>query len=866
MSVVPGSAKQEVCGYTGAGETDCLLPVVPVKVKSRNSGRSIETYAFMDPRSTATFCTADLRKKLNEKGKLTRISLSTMGENNAGEQKLITSYLLTDLEVCNLEGEEYLQLLKGFTHSNIPVQRENIPSQQHLQKWSYLSDVNSPHINANVGLLIGANNSKLMEPWHVINSQEEGPYAVKTVLGWMVCGPVTNENTLFRGKTAHYGVNRVAVEEVEQLLIQQYNKDFPERLYDDKEEMSQEDKLFMQSVQKTTKFTDGHYCVGLPLRDKDVKMANNRCVAEQRAAALKRKLMKNKEFLEDYRRFMDSILEKGYAMEVPQDQLSRDDNRVWYVPHHGVYHPKKKKIRVVFDCNATFQDVSLNGQLMQGPDLTNTLIGALMRFREEPIAMMADIESMFYQVRVPGTDADLLRFLWWPNGDLSAPVKDYRMVVHLFGATSSPSVASYALRRTAEDRRGTAAPEAMETVLRNFYVDYCLKSVATEEEAVALVKSLRYLCAEGGFSLTKWVSNSRRVLSSIPAELRATELKDLDLAQDDLPTERALGVQWCTFTYRIKSQDKPKTRRGILSVVNSTYDPLGFLVPLILPAKLLMRDLCKEKLGWDEDFSDSRTERWYKWLEDLTLVSGFSISRCVKPKNFGTTKVARLHHFSDASEVAYGTASYLVLENDKGRIHCSLAMGKSRVSLLKQITVPRLELTAAVVAVKVDRMLQEEMQIPLQQSIFWTDSTTVLKYIDSETARYKTFVANRITLIREATKPSQWRYVRTSQNPADKEQTLTDDSLQTFLCEVESIINGRPITSVSDDPCDIEPLTPNHLLLMKTQPNMPPGIFNKDDLYARKRWRQWNCEGEVADKNSTLERSVQKLCLLQEAM
>ncbi|TWW61443.1 hypothetical protein D4764_04G0000900 [Takifugu flavidus] len=288
-------------------------------------------------------------------------------------------------------------------------------------------------------------------------------------------------------------------------------------------------------------------------------MANNRCVAEQRAAALKRKLMKNKEFLEDYRRFMDTILEKGYAMEVPQDQLSRDDNRVWYVPHHGVYH-LKKKIRVVFDCNATFQDVPLNGQLMQGPDLTNKLIGALMRFREEPIAMMADIESMFYQVRVPGTDADLLRFLWWPN----------------------------------ERQKIEEAPQPQKPwkrFLRNFYVDDCLKSVATEEEAVALVKSLRDLCAEGGFSLTKWVSNSRRVLSSIPAELRATELKDLDLAQDDLPTERALGVQWCTFTYRIKSQDKPKTRRGILSVVNSTYDPLGFLVPLILPAKLLMRDL-----------------------------------------------------------------------------------------------------------------------------------------------------------------------------------------------------------------------------------------------------------------------------------
>lgn len=770
-SVTPSPVKEEVCGYTGAGETDCLLPVVPVKVKSRSSGRSIETYAFMDPGSTATFCTEDVRKRLNEKGKPTQISLSTMSQHEAGERALINSHLLTDLEVCSLDGEEYLWLPEVFTHSNIPVQRENIPSQQHLEKWSYLNEVSLPHLDVGVGLLIGANNSKAMEPWHVINSQEEGPYAVKTVLGWMVYGPVTNENPLVRGKTA-YSVNRIAVEEVEQLLIQQYNTDFPERLYDDKDEMSQEDKLFMESVQKSTKFIDGHYSVGLPLRDLDVKMPNNRCIAEQRAAGLKRKLMKNDSFLEDYKGFMESILEKGYAMEVPQDQLSRDDNRVWYVPHHGVYHPKKKKIRVVFDCNASFQEVSLNGQLMQGPDLTNTLIGALVRFREEPIAVMADIESMFYQVRVPETDADLLRFLWWPSGDLSAPMKEYRMMVHLFGATSSPSVASYALRRTAEDRRGTTTPEAVETVLHNFYVDDCLKSVATVEEAIVLVKDLSDLCAEGGFTLTKWVSNDRRVLSTIPTELRATELRDLNLTQDVLPIERALGVQWCTendvFTYNIKPQDKSKTRRGILSIVNSTFDPLGFLAPLILPAKLLMRDLCKEKLGWDEDIGDLRAEQWNKWLEDITLLSGFSIRRCVKPQDYGTTVVARLHHFSDASEVAYGTASYLVLMNDQGRIHCSLIMGKSRVSPLKQVTVPRLELTAAVVAVKVDRMLQGEMQIPLQQSIFWTDSTTVLKYIDNDTARYKTFVANRITLIREATKPSQWRYVRTSQNPADK--------------------------------------------------------------------------------------------------
>lgn len=185
---------------------------------------------------------------------------------------------------------------------------------------------------------------------------------------------------------------------------------------------------------------------------------------------------------------MTGIIEKGYAVMVPTKQLSRDDGRVWYIPHHGVYHPKKKKIRVVFDCTATFQGISLNDQLLQGPYLTNSLIGVLMRFREEPTALIADIESMFYQVKVPDEDADLLRFLWWPDGDLSQPMEEYRMMVHLFGATSSPSCASYALRRTAEDGGSKTTSEVVETVLRNFYVD---------DHAVALARDLRHLCSGG---------------------------------------------------------------------------------------------------------------------------------------------------------------------------------------------------------------------------------------------------------------------------------------------------------------------------------------------------------------------------------
>lgn len=297
---------------------------------------------------------------------------------------------------------------------------------------------------------------------------------------------------------------------------------------------------------------------------------------------------------------MEDVIAKNYAQKVPVEDLER---HVWYIPHHGVYHPKKKKIWVVFDCSATYQGSSLNQQLLQGPDLTSPLISVLTGFRMEPIALMADIESMFYQVRVPREDSDLLRFMRWPKGNINKDLEEFRMVVHLFGASSSPSCSNFALRKCAEDYRDLFLSRTTETVMNCFYVDDCLTSVPTESDAIQLHEELMEMCAKGGFHLTKWMSNNRKVLSAIPEEERVKEVKDLDLNHDMLPVERVLGVQWCaesdSFKFKVILKDRPFTRRGILSVVSSIYDPLGFLSPVVLVAKKILQDLCREKVGWD---------------------------------------------------------------------------------------------------------------------------------------------------------------------------------------------------------------------------------------------------------------------------
>ncbi|XP_059184653.1 uncharacterized protein LOC131967729 [Centropristis striata] len=653
----------------------------------------------------------------------------------------------------------------------MPVSSLNVPQQEDLVQWSYLKDVKLHNIDSGVDLLIGTDAPKVMEPWELINSQDEGPYAARTRVGWVINGPLRGGSSRSKSGCPAVTANRISVEHLQEMLVKQYNQDFNERSSEEKIEMSREDIKFMNVVSSSTELIGDHYCIDLPFRQSNPILPNNHCVAEQRLQSLKRKFDKNSQFKEEYVASVNDMLTQGYAEMVPADQLKQSDGKVWYIPHHGVYHPRKGKLRVVFDCGSTYKGTSLNCHLLQGPDLTNSLIGVLIRFRQEPVAVMADIKAMFHQVHVAKGHTDFLRFLWWPDGDTTPSPMECRMKVHLFGAVSSPSCANYALRRTAEDNAQHFPLEVVNTVKQNFYVDDCLKSMASEEEAIQMMKDLTALCHKGGFHLSKWTSNSSKVLLSTAEEKRAKEMQELDLDTDQLPMERALGLQWCTkadkFNFRTSVREQPQTRRGILSVVSSLYDPLGFLAPFTMPAKLLLQELCRRNLGWDEAISPSFSKQWSDWLEDLQKVAEFKVERCIRPRDFGDPVTAQLHHFSDASQVGYGTVSYLRLEKDH-RVNVAFLFGKARVAPLKQTTIPRLELTAAVLAVRVDKVLHKELQLKLEKSVFWTDSTTVLKYISNETKRFHTFVANRVSVIREAVDIDQWRYVCSKENPADE--------------------------------------------------------------------------------------------------
>ena len=224
----------------------------------------------------------------------------------------------------------------------------------------------------------------------------------------------------------------------------------------------------------------------------------------------------------------------------------------------------QSKFRVVFDCAARFNNTSLNEQLLKGPDFTNNLDGVLIRFRQDQYAFTCDIKSMFHQINVSPFDSNHLRFLWWPNHDLNCTPVDYQMTVHPFGATSSPSVAGYVLKKVAEDNSTDADQLVIKTVQRNFYVDDCLKWMSDIDSTINLIEQLRALLLSGGFFLTKFTTNCCKILFSVPGPDGAVA-NDVDIMCNELPIGNTLGLVWIPETDAIKIKvhvkEKPITRR-----------------------------------------------------------------------------------------------------------------------------------------------------------------------------------------------------------------------------------------------------------------------------------------------------------------
>jgi hypothetical protein len=747
--------------YKGA----TALPVVAVVVRGPD-GQSKSTYALLDQASEATFIHSNLAKDLNLKGTRSTLSIKSL----TGSTSINAEKVTVTVEAVERNHEDSKLLVRDvIVTDNFDVHLKVVPRKDNLLGWKHLSDVNFPEVECEeIQMLIGADNPAVFITEQVRVGGPGEPWAFKYKLGWALMGPTNCE------RSNHVDVHllqRSNTDSEELYLKEQVSRYFKADCLGVVSEtgkvMSIEDRKALKMMEESATIVDNHYEVGMLWSQNNPQLPNNRYVAFKRLQHLKNRLKKDEVLHQKYREKIEEYVKKEYARKLRPNEASSTSVR--RLPPSETW-----KICIVFDAAAKFEDTSLNDNLLQGPNLTNKIVDVLIRFRKEKIAVVADIQEMFHQIKVPEKDRDSLRFLWLPS-DLDDAPETYHMNVHIFGAKDSPSIANFALRKTAKDNSDDFSQSAVDAIEKDFYVDDLLKSLPNEQAAIGLSSKITELLQRGGFCLTKFMSSSKKVLAAVPASERANPSFNLNM--DKLPVERALGMIWNfkadAFEFKVIASDKPETKRGILSTVASLYDALGLAAPVTLLAKCQLQRLWQLKIDWNAQLPDTELVEWRRWKSALPALSNMKIPRCYKSKNLTKTSIPtkdlkdiQLHNFSDASEIGYGVSSYIRITFIDGTVVCALVFCKSRAAPLQRITIPRLELQAAVLSVRFGEMIQREIEIKFDRVCYWTDSEIVLKYIQKESKRYTVYVGNRIAEIREKSELSQWRYCPTKKTQA----------------------------------------------------------------------------------------------------
>jgi hypothetical protein len=350
------------------------------------------------------------------------------------------------------------------------------------------------------------------------------------------------------------------------------------------------------------------------------------------------------------------------------------------------------------------------------------------------------------------------------------------MKVHLFGNTSSPAVATFGLRKTAQVGEAQFGSDAREFVERDFYVDDGLKSLPGSKQSIDLLQRTQGMLATANLRLHKIASNDANVTQAFPSEDRASELCNLDLNNDTKPIQRSLGVYWDletdTFTFKVSEGNKPFTRRGVLSVINSLFDPLGIVSPVIIKGKMLLRTMSahlkNRQFGdWDEPLPEEHNPAWMEWCQSLSSLQHLKIPRSYTLTPLAETNSIELHVFCDASIHGIAAVCYLKSTQPDGKVRVSFVFGKAKLTPSQATTIPRLELCAAVLAVEITELIMEEQAIKPHSITYYSDSKVVLGYIANETRRFYIYVSNRVERIRKSSSPEEWRYFPTHLNPAD---------------------------------------------------------------------------------------------------
>lgn len=604
-----------------------------------------------------------------------------------------------------------------------------------------------------IDILIGADKF-----WELLKTGkvrlQNGPYLHDTYLGWIISGPI---NVNMRNNSY---IHCNFTESIETQLRQFWElEELPISGIDTRtdEERACEDHF----VNTTTRDGVGRFSVRIPFKSSPATLGESFSRAERRFLALEKRLERDPGYKKLYSDFMNEYIALGHMTRI-QDY----SNPHYFLPHHGVYreHSATTKLRVVFDASApSSTDISLNDLQMVGPPIQGDLVSILLRFRQHRYTACADVEKMYRQCLIHEDQRHLQLILW--RDDPSKPIDIYQLNRVTYGTASAAFLSCRCLKQLASD---CGDLEVARIINEDFYVDDMI--TGNDDQNLLLINCAKAsaVLQSGCFPLRKWLYNFDSDNTDVTVSDASRSSKALTLGNN--VNAKTLGLNWYNlsdefyFNSQFKLTSQKISKRYILSTMSQIFDPLGLLGPVIIIAKIMLQKLWLLKQGWDDEVPSDVKIAWYQFANALPILNTVRIPRHV----IGTDPMyVELHIFTDASETAYGTCCYVRTINTDSTVSCKLLISKSKVAPLKPISVPKLELSAALLGARLYEKVRKSLRCTFRNVVFWCDSTIVLGWLRMAPNILKTFVQNRVAEIHELTKDLPWCHVSGKDNPAD---------------------------------------------------------------------------------------------------
>ncbi|KAJ8721022.1 hypothetical protein PYW08_006487 [Mythimna loreyi] len=682
-----------------------LLATATVTVRNQQN-HTVVLRALVDQGSQIALISEKATQMLNLKKRSTRGSIIGVGSAKTNVNHVVQLQIGSRWDTNFKIDVEAFVMSKQLT-TKLPPQTIT------ADNWAHLEGLNLADSNyatpGPIDLLLGVKQYSQILQEKLIKGPPGTPCAQKTYLGWILFGDINIKPQDDSALVLHHQVD------MDVMLKSLWEIDT-----ENKRNLTKEEKLCETIYEEThTRTEEGRYMVKLPLKTSQPTCieGNTKEIALKRLLQLERKFRKTPNLKENYKKVMKEYLNYNYMEEIPEKEVINE--RVVYLPHHAVIREDKEtsKTRVVFDASAKGSNlVSLNDELMVGPQLQEDLRNIIMRWRMKRICYASDITKMYLQICVFPEDANKYQRILWRDEEHES-IKEYRLLRVTFGTASAPYLAVKTLHQVADDE-GQHYPNAVKIIKENFLVDDLLAGEDTTEKAITSAREVSHILKKGGFTLSKWSSNCPQFMKSIDKDKRSF-IEHLEINKMD-STVKALGLIWnlrtdqFQYQWKLSTTSDNITKRTILSDVQRLFDPLGWLAPSIVMAKMFIQRLWLEKIDWDDMLSPELQEEWMNVREEFRNVNKVNIDRWLGTYSTDIKQV-QIHGFSDASMKAYAAAAYIRIESQNGNITTQLLAARTRLAPLKTVSLPRLELSGSLLLSRLMNQIGKAMRISTAQ-------------------------------------------------------------------------------------------------------------------------------------------------------